>query len=64
MTKIKLKVKGMHCKSCEMLITDVLEEAGAKNVVISHKTGELSLESNISSDKIKKLIEKEGYGVE
>jgi copper chaperone CopZ len=61
MSKLQLKVKGMHCRSCEMLITEVLEEAGAKNVEVSHKTGDLSLETNLSVEKVKELIKKEGY---
>lgn len=44
-----------------MLITDVLEDAGAKNIEVSHKTGELSLETNLPVEKIKELVKNEGY---
>jgi copper chaperone CopZ len=64
MAVFNLKVKGMHCKSCEMLITDSLEEAGARNIKVSHKTGLLSLESDLPFGRIKELVIKEGYGVE
>lgn len=32
---ITLTVKGMHCKSCKMLIEDELEDLGAENVNVS-----------------------------
>ena len=35
MTKHNLEVKGMHCKSCVMIVTDILEEKGAKNVLVN-----------------------------
>ena len=31
---IMLTVKGMHCKSCKMIVHDTLEELGAKSIVI------------------------------
>ena len=35
--KINLKIKGMHCKSCAMLIEDALEDLGVKSKVDSDK---------------------------
>jgi len=65
MAKMKLKGKGPHCKSCKMLLTDVLEELGAKEISI-----DLNEEKKIAScvftysgdknDAIK-AIEEEGY---
>ncbi len=66
MAKINLKIKGMHCKSCEMLITDALEEVGAKAQVDSKKG--LAVvefdENKLTKDKIKQIIQKEGFKVE
>ncbi len=61
-----INVKGMHCSSCEMLITDALEEKGAKNVSANHKTGEVVVEHNksLSKDAIRLSIMDEGYEVE
>ncbi len=63
--KAKLKVMGMHCKSCETLIQDVLWDANVK-ANANHKTGEVNVEydeSKISMDKIKSLIDELGYKV-
>ena len=35
---MKLKVKGMHCKACEMLIRDILEEGTKKATSEAQKT--------------------------
>lgn len=63
--KYEFKVKGMHCKSCEILIKDALEElSGIKEITISHKTGILKVsfdESQLSKEKIIDIIKKEGY---
>ena len=59
----KVKVKGMHCKSCEMLIADGLVEAGAEKVEVSESKGFASAEG-ISEEEMKKVIKAEGYGVE
>jgi len=64
--KAKLNVKGMHCKSCEVLIKDALQDEGVKANVNVNK-GEVSIEfdeSKIKLDKIKSIIKKEGYKVE
>lgn len=61
--KINLKIKGMHCKSCETLISDALADAGVKSRVDSKKgTAVVEFdESKISLEKIKSIIAKEGY---
>ncbi|MDP2750163.1 MAG: heavy-metal-associated domain-containing protein [Nanoarchaeota archaeon] len=68
MKKIKLKIKGMHCKSCEMLIKDALEETGGiKKADVSQKNNSANIEfdeTKIDAEKIKAMIKKEGYGVE
>ena len=67
MKKIKLKIKGMHCKSCEMLIEDALEDLGINKCKIDSLRGGAEIdfdEKKISVDKIKKVIKNEGYEVE
>ncbi len=66
MKKIILKVKGMHCKSCSMLIEDALEDLGAKSKV-NDKEGIAVVEfdeNKVSEEKIRAAIKKEGYKVE
>jgi copper chaperone CopZ len=52
--KHTLKVKGMHCKSCAMLIEDSLTDIGATDVKIDVAKGLVAL----TSDKDKKIIVK------
>lgn len=65
---LKIKVKGMHCKSCEVLLKESLEELdGVEEVKVSHISGIVSInldESKVRKEDIIKKIEKEGYGVE
>ena len=65
MKKIQLKIMGMHCPSCEMLITDALEEVRAKAQVDSKKgTAVIEFdEKKLTEDKIKQIIKKEGYTI-
>ena len=60
----KFIVKGMHCKSCMMLITDAMDDLGVKvissNLDEKAKTGTLIIEGNIDKKKIKEAIESEG----
>jgi Cu+-exporting ATPase len=61
--KIEIKVTGMHCKSCEMLISDELKEIGATNIKISFKTGNAVFDINNSVDdnKILTAVKNAGY---
>lgn len=44
MNKIIVPIKGMHCRSCELLIEDSLKTIpGIKKVDVSHKTGKAEL---------------------
>jgi len=66
MKKLHLKVEGMHCKSCEIVIKEALEEAGGVDVQVSEKKGTVSLgidEKRLSESKVKEIIEKEGYSI-
>lgn len=66
MKKLKLKIHGMHCTSCEMLIREALNEIGVKSN-IDYKTGITIIEydeKKANEKKIIETIEKEGYKVE
>ncbi|MFC1768655.1 heavy-metal-associated domain-containing protein [Nanoarchaeota archaeon] len=67
MKKIKLKIKGMHCHACEMLVGDALQDTGVANSKIDSKagTGEIEFdETKTTEAEIKTAIKKEGYSVE
>lgn len=63
-----LNVKGMHCKSCDMLIEDALMDLdGVETIESSFETGIVKIsfdESKVKMDAIKKVIKAEGYEVE
>ncbi|MCA9486158.1 heavy-metal-associated domain-containing protein [Candidatus Woesearchaeota archaeon] len=66
MIKKNITVKGMHCPSCETLLTDILEEEEVEVLSISHKTGALEIsydEKTINFEKIKKKLAEEGHEV-
>lgn len=62
---LQLKVKGMHCKSCEMLLKDSLEELpGVRVLNVDHKKGLLEVEAEQAQlEQMKAAIRKEGYHV-
>jgi copper chaperone CopZ len=60
--KTTLTIKGIHCKSCEMLIKDALEDIGVTDSTFNKD--KLTIDSDISLEKIKKAIRSEGYQVE
>ena len=62
--KTRLQVKGMHCSSCEMLVTEALLENGAARATASFKTGVVEFEHDekmLPVSRAKELIRKEGY---
>ena len=61
--KIELKVTGMHCKSCEMLISDELKDIGATGIKIDFKTGISTFDINSSVDdkRILTAVKNAGY---
>ncbi len=64
--KIDLKIKGMHCQSCEMLIADALKEIDVEKSEIDSNKGTATIEfdeNKINLKKIKKVITEEGYKV-
>jgi sulfite exporter TauE/SafE/copper chaperone CopZ len=66
MIKFKVPVKGMHCRSCELLIEDSLKEIdGITKVHASTKEKSVAIESSrsISKQEIASKIRKAGYEV-
>ncbi len=64
--KKTLKIKGMHCKSCEMLIKSELEDISVK-ADVSYGAGTAVVEfdeASVSLKKIKEAISKAGYSAE
>ena len=63
---MKLLIKGLHCASCEQLITHELNKKFKLNTCqVSSKTGILELEGkNLKFDDISSVIKKLGYTVE
>jgi copper ion binding protein len=61
----EFNVKGMHCKSCEMILKDSIGELdGVSSVSASATNGKLKVsfdEKKTSESKIKDIIKKEGY---
>lgn len=60
-----LEIKGMHCKSCEILIEDILNELGVKDLLFKSNKLTVSFDENkLTLNQIKEAIRKEGYGVD
>jgi len=64
MPLIKLTIKGMHCKSCKMLIEDILEDYNAKIISFDldedNQTGSLHVETETPAQAIMDAIQAEG----
>lgn len=67
MADINLTVEGIHCKSCKMLITDAVQEAGARNVNVQidekKQVGTVACDYTGDIIDIVNAIKKEGYKV-
>ena len=68
MEKVKINVKGMHCKSCEALVNeDLLDLDGVSTVDASCDEDLVLVEfdpEKVELKKIKKIISDNGYKVE
>ena len=66
--KKKLIVKGMHCKSCDVLVEDSLSDLeGVQSSKSNHQEGFVDIEfdeSKVNIKQIKKVIIDEGYEVD
>lgn len=63
-TKKLFQITGMHCKSCEIMVRDAIEEIdGCRVENISSKTGKLSIvcSKDISEESIQDAIHQAGY---
>ncbi len=67
MTKLVLKVKGMHCASCSVLIDKLVgREVGVVSVKTNYGAEKTAIEfdeTKISLEKIDKLVNKLGYDI-
>lgn len=66
MKNINLKIKGMHCKSCEAVIKMELEDLGITECEIDYKTGKATItfdENKANTEQIKSTIKKQGYEI-
>lgn len=65
MEKIKFIIDGMHCKSCEILINDALQELeGINNSKVTQGSAEVEFdESKLKKEKIAEIIKNEGFKV-
>ena len=65
MKKIELDVKGMHCKSCVIILTDALtEHKGVKDAKVDLKKSNATVSYDdrmIDKSKLIQIISKEGY---
>ena len=61
-----VKIEGMMCPHCEARVKTILEEMSeVDSAVVSHESGTaiLTLNSEVSDDKIKSIVEAQGYKV-
>lgn len=60
-----IKIQGMHCQSCEVLLKEVLEElSGVKSAKVSMKTSSAIIEfdkAKTTEVELKKVIQGQGY---
>lgn len=66
MNKTEIKIKGMHCRSCELLIEDKLKEIPeVSNVQVSYKKKNAFVYSKhlVSNKDLTKAVEEAGYAV-
>jgi copper chaperone CopZ len=65
MKTTELNIKGMHCKSCVMLLKDTLSETeGVKNADVSLEKNSAKItfdEKKVKPEQFVKLIKAEGY---
>lgn len=62
----KLHIEGMHCKSCGVLLMDVISEVkGVSEAQVDFKTCEAKIkyDSELTLHEVKEAIRKEGYKV-
>ena len=67
MKKINVNIKGLHCRSCEMVLEESLSQvSGVKNIKINHKTGLAEIyyeQKQPILTELEKKIKKAGYSL-
>ncbi len=67
MIHTKIKVQGMHCKSCEIILKEEIEEIeGVELVHANHNENNIEIDykiEEVSLERIKETISTEGYEV-
>ena len=66
MKELVIPIKGMHCRACEITITDKLEELpDVKNAVVSLKSKSATIHADHlpPNSAIKKVLQKAGYDI-
>src|SRR3989344_3056076 len=65
--KLKLDIKGMHCRSCEILLEQNISKVpGVKKVRTDYRNGAAFIESNTSNppiESIRKAVLDAGYDI-
>jgi sulfite exporter TauE/SafE/copper chaperone CopZ len=66
MHKIEIPIKGMHCRSCELLITDKIQDInGVKSVKVNYKQNNATIiaKTSVTELQITNAIKQAGYSV-
>ncbi|MEK7591871.1 MAG: sulfite exporter TauE/SafE family protein [Patescibacteria group bacterium] len=62
----KVYIKGMHCRSCEILIEDELKKVrGVNRVSVNHQTGvaDVECECELDGQEVASAVESAGYSI-
>ena len=62
-SKHTINVEGMHCNACERLVSDALEERGARNVSASHESGVVEYEGELEQSLIAEAVTSAGFSL-
>ncbi len=66
MKKQTIFIRGMHCRSCEILIEDGIKDiTGVRGVKVNYKTGtaEVAYKNHLNPNAIKSVVETAGYAL-
>lgn len=64
MNRCHINIKGMHCRSCELLVEDeLLKIPGVDKAVVNHRTGvaEIRFKNVLYQDDVENAVGKAGY---